>query len=156
MRVSELLSTERIRIPLTGTTKEEILRELVGLLPSAGDEAKRERILEAVLEREQQMSTGIGQGVAIPHGKTDVVETMEMAFGLASQPVDFRALDGQDCRIFFLLVSPPTMTGPHIRALAQISRVLISNSVRDELGSSADADAVLELLRREEAVDESD
>jgi mannitol/fructose-specific phosphotransferase system IIA component (Ntr-type) len=156
MRLSDLLTPDHIRIPLRAAAKEDVLRELVGLLPSASENSAREQILEAVLEREERMSTGIGQGVAIPHGKSDQVESMEMAFGLAAEPVDFQALDGEACRVFFLLVSPPGMTGPHIRALAQVSRVLISHSVREELAGAANAEEVRALLRREESLEEDD
>lgn len=106
MKLSELLTPERIRIPLLAKTKDEVLRELVSILPGIAGSEEREGILEAVLEREGRMSTGIGQGVAIPHGKTASVPGMEMAFGIASRPIDFEALDGDPVGIFFLLLSP--------------------------------------------------
>jgi len=150
MNLSDLLAPERIRVPLRSRDKEDVLRELVQLLPSASDGERAEQILEAVVEREKRMSTGIGQGVAIPHGKTDLVPGMEMAFGIASEPIDFESLDGDPCAIFFLLVSPPELTGPHIKALAQISRMLTSDAVRDELARATDPGAVLALFRRHE------
>lgn len=153
MNLSEFLGPDRIRVPLRSRQKEDVLRELVELLPSASGEDRAEQILEAVIEREKRMSTGIGKGVAIPHGKTDLVPAMEMAFGIAAEPVDFESLDGDPCAIFFLLVSPPELTGPHIKALAQISRMLTSDVVRDELAQAPDAEAVLALFRRHEAPD---
>jgi mannitol/fructose-specific phosphotransferase system IIA component (Ntr-type) len=154
MKLSDYLDAHHIRIPLRSTTKEDILRELVSLLPSATDDDRAEQLFEAVLERESRMSTGIGQGVAIPHGKCDLVQDMEVAFGVAERPIEYEALDGDPCSIFFLLVSRPELTGPHIKALAQISRMLTSDSVRDELAAADDADAVLALFRREEALAE--
>jgi fructose-specific phosphotransferase system IIA component len=151
MKLSEMLDAGRIRIPLQARTKEDALRELVGLV--TGDDGDRaETIFEAVAEREGRMSTGIGQGVAIPHGKSDLVSGMEIAFGIAAEPVDYDALDGEPVSLFFLLVSPPDRTGDHIKALAQISRLLTSDAVRDELGAAKSAGDVLDLLRREEAL----
>ncbi|MBZ0268820.1 PTS sugar transporter subunit IIA [bacterium] len=151
MKLSQLLSPERIRVRMESTAKDDVLRELVSLLPNHRDAETRTGILQAVLEREARMSTGIGQGVAIPHGKTDLVSQMEMAFGIAPAPVDYEALDGEAVDLFFLLVSPPDLSGPHIKVLAQISRMLSSDGFRDELASAASAEAVLELLRTEEA-----
>lgn len=150
MKLSEMLSPEAIRIPLHSQDKNDVLRELVALLPSAADEGVREKVHEAVLEREKRMSTGIGQGIAIPHGKCSDVDHMEIAFGLAPRPIDFDALDGAPVGIFFLLVSPPDQTGPHLKALAQISRILASDTVRRELVEAGGAEEVLGLFRREE------
>ncbi len=151
MNLSELLSVERILIPVRATRKEDVLRELVHLLPDHQAAETREGILSAILERETRMSTGIGQGVAIPHGKTELVSRMEMAFAIAEQAVDYEALDGDPVDLFFLLVSPPDLTGPHIRVLAQISRMLSSDGFRDELAAAKSPEDILTLLRREEA-----
>lgn len=150
MKLSELLPPERIRIPLESGSKEDVLRELVSLLPSSYDSVARDQILQAVLDRESRMSTGIGQGVAIPHGKSDAVQEVQMTFGLSEPPLEYDALDGEPVEIFFLLVSPPDLTGPHIKLLAQISRMLSSDSVREELVAARDAETVVEVFRREE------
>lgn len=154
MKLSELLDAQAIRIPLESRTKEDVLLELVRLLPGGDDGERTDQIHEAVAERERRMSTGIGQGVAIPHGKSDLVGGMEIAFGIAGEPVDYDALDGEPVSLFFLLVSPPDRTGDHIKALAQISRLLTSDTVRDELAAARSADDVLRLLRREEALED--
>jgi mannitol/fructose-specific phosphotransferase system IIA component (Ntr-type) len=151
MKLSQLLTPERIRVRLESTAKDDILRELVSLLPHHTNAETRTGILQAVREREARMSTGIGQGVAIPHGKTELVDGMEMAFGIAPTPVAYEALDGEAVDLFFLLVSPPDQSGPHIKVLAQISRMLSSDGFRDELAAAPSAGAVLELLRTEEA-----
>ncbi|GJM43400.1 MAG: hypothetical protein DHS20C21_02420 [Gemmatimonadota bacterium] len=150
MKLSELLTPDRIRIPLTAADKSGALRELVSLIPARSAGGDQAGILQSVLEREERMSTGIGQGVAIPHGKTELVEQMEMAFGIAAKPMDYEALDGEPVDLFFLLVSPPELTGQHIKVLAQISRMLSSDGFRDGLGRVKDAQGVLDLLRREE------
>jgi fructose-specific phosphotransferase system IIA component len=156
MKLSEMLDARSIRIPLAGRTKEEVLRELVGLVAGGDDGERAETILEAVTERERRMSTGIGQGVAIPHGKSDLVTGMEIAFGIAAEPVDYDSLDGEPVSLFFLLVSPPDRTGDHIKALAQISRLLTSDAVRDELTAARSPEEVLRLLRREEALQDEE
>lgn len=151
MRLSEKLDARRIRVPLRAKTKDEVLRELVALLPGAPDDERGERILRAILDRERRMSTGIGRGVAIPHGKSELVGDMEISFGVSTQPIDFQALDGAPCTVFFLLVSPPEMAAAHIQALAAISRMLASDSLLGELGRVADAEQARALFRREEA-----
>jgi len=155
MRLSELLTPDRIRIPLRAQDKGNALRELVSLLSDHASGDLQAGILQSILEREQRMSTGIGQGVAIPHGKTELVDRMEMAFGIATRPIEYEALDGEPVALFFLLVSPPDLTGPHIKVLAQISRMLSSDGFRDGLARVANADEVLALLRREEPAAEA-
>ncbi|MGQ0722307.1 MAG: PTS sugar transporter subunit IIA [Candidatus Eiseniibacteriota bacterium] len=152
MRLSEKLDARRIRIPHHAKTKADGLRELVTLLPGALAGARGERILGAVLDRERRMSTGIGRGVAIPHGKSELVGDMEIAFGVSPQPIDFQSLDGAPCSVFFLLVSPPEMAGAHIQALAAISRMLASDSLLGELRRVSDAEQVKALFRREETL----
>ena len=156
MKLSVLLAPERIRIPLQSTTKDDVLRELVSILPGPADSEEREGILEAVLEREGRMSTGIGQGVAIPHGKTASVPGMEMTFGIAPRPIQYEALDGDPVGIFFLLLSPPDLTGPHIQTLARISRLLSSDTFREELAAAQGPEDVLALFRREESLEGED
>jgi PTS system fructose-specific IIA component/PTS system nitrogen regulatory IIA component len=156
MKLSELLDADRIRIPLQSATKEDVLRELVSLLPGSFGSDDRESILESILDRESRMSTGIGQGVAIPHGKSPLVQGIEMTFGIAPKGIDYHALDGEPVDLFFLLVSPPDLTGPHIKALAQVARMLSSDSFRDELAEAVTADRVLELLREGEEMFEEE
>jgi mannitol/fructose-specific phosphotransferase system IIA component (Ntr-type) len=151
MNLSEILLPASVRIPLASTSKADVLRELVGLLPSAAEPTVRDSVLAAVLEREQRMSTGIGQGIAIPHGKSDRVSGMEIGFGISPRPIEFGSLDGRPVQLFFILVSRPEMTAPHIQALAQISRILSSDHLREELAAATGAAGVLDLLRREEA-----
>jgi len=148
VKLSELLTPERIRIPLASRGKDDILRELVDLL-GKGPEAA-DSVLSAVLERERRMPTGIGRGVAIPHGKSPHVSGLEVTFGISPQPVEYGSVDREPVRVFFLLASPPDQTGPHIRALAQISRMLSSDAFQDELLAARTPDDVRALLRREE------
>jgi PTS system fructose-specific IIC component len=154
MKLSELLSTDRIRIPLRSTTKTDVLREMITLVPGRDDAEVREQLLQAVLDRESRMSTGIGRGVAIPHGKCDLVDRMEVAFGVAPRPLDYESLDGEPVSLFFLLLSPPDAAGPHIKVLAQISRLLSSDDLREGLIQAGTPAEALEMIRGEERDDD--
>ncbi len=150
MKLTELLTADRIRIPLASDTKEDVLRELVSMLPAHHEPDVQEQLLGAVLDREGRMSTGIGMGVAIPHGKSELVDGMEVTFGISRSPIEYASLDGEPVRVFFLLLSPPDHAGPHIKTLARISRMLSTDGLRDGLASVKNAEQALELFRREE------
>jgi nitrogen PTS system EIIA component len=144
--LSDLLSPERVKVPLVSHSKDEVLRELVLLaMPSAG-EAALERIVRAVLDREKLLSTGIGSGIAIPHGRTSEVEELILTAGVAPEPIAFDALDGKPVSLFFLLLGPDSAAGAHVRALGRISRVLRHESVRDDLSHAPDAESFLQRL----------
>ena len=148
MLLTDLLTIERIKIPLQARTKDEILRELVGVLGGAGENAD---ILRAVREREAVLSTGIGSGVAIPHGKSPVVPSLIMAAGTTTSPIEFDSLDGQPVRLFFLLIGPETAAGPHIKALSRISRLVRRDDARDRLIGSKSAEEFFRALQEAEA-----
>lgn len=133
MLLTDLLTLERIKIPLQASTKEDVLRELVQVLTRNDGVDEPEEVLRAVREREAVLSTGIGNGVAIPHGKSAMVPELMMAAGRTASPVEFDSLDGQPVRLLFMLVGPETAAGPHIKALSRISRLIRNDSVRDLL-----------------------
>jgi mannitol/fructose-specific phosphotransferase system IIA component (Ntr-type) len=149
--LTELLSIERIKIPLESQNKDDLLRELVNVAagPGASD---REDLLRAVREREAVLSTGIGHGVAIPHGKSSAVNDLRMAAGRSARPVDFDALDGEPVSLFFLLVGPESAAGPHIKALSRISRLVRKDEVREKLVAARDAAEFLDALREAESL----
>jgi fructose PTS system EIIBC or EIIC component len=149
--LTELLTVDRIKIPLEATTKDDLLRELVGVLGHVRRGDEREEILRAVRERESVLSTGIGHGVAIPHGKSAAISELRMAAGRVAAPVDFDALDGQPVELLFLLVGPETAAGPHIKALSRISRIVRRDEVRDRLIAAPTADEFLRALQEAEA-----
>jgi mannitol/fructose-specific phosphotransferase system IIA component (Ntr-type) len=152
VNLTQVLTPAQVRVPLASRTKPAVLRELVALLPSAKTPHLQEQILESVLEREAKMSTGIGQGVAIPHGRSELVSDMEMAFGISSVPIEFDSMDGKPVEIFFLIVTTPSKAGAHLQALARISRLLASETFRVGLTQAGSAEGVLELFRREESL----
>ena len=146
MNLKKPLTVETIRLDLKGATKEAILAEMVDLLVASGHIRDRDAVLKAVLEREKRMSTGMQNGIAIPHGKTDSVDCLVAALGIKRAGVDFGALDGQPSNIFVMTVSPDSRTGPHIQFLAEISRPLNDASVRAKLLAATSPDEVLHLL----------
>ncbi|HSJ09562.1 MAG TPA: PTS sugar transporter subunit IIA [Longimicrobiales bacterium] len=149
--MTELLTLERIKIPLEATTKEDLLRELVDVVAGSGGMPDPEEVLRAVREREAVLSTGIGHGVAIPHGKSGAVSNLRMAAGRAATPVDFDALDGQPVSLFFLLVGPESAAGPHIKALSRISRLVRKDEVRERLGAARTSEEFMHALQEAES-----
>ncbi|HET7586232.1 MAG TPA: PTS sugar transporter subunit IIA [Gemmatimonadaceae bacterium] len=152
MLLSELLSVDRVKVPLDSRTKNDVLRELVGLVTAGRAPADVEAILAAVNERERVLSTGIGSGVAIPHGKTPYIDQLILAAGVSAVPIDFDALDGAPVRVFFLLVGPESASGAHVKALSRISRLLRRDRLREELAATPSPEAFLQVIRRSEAL----
>jgi PTS system fructose-specific IIC component len=149
--LTELLSAERIRVPLASKSKDAVLEELVGVLEQAGVVDDPAVTLRAVRQREEVLSTGIGSGVAIPHGKSDGVSALAMAAGVAAEPMDFASPDGQPVRIFFLLVGPESAAGLHVKALSRISRLVRREETRERLAAAATPAAFMAIVEEAEA-----
>lgn len=150
MKITEFLDVKGIHLDLRASEKQDILKELVDVLAEVKDIGDKKLILKALLEREGLGSTGIGQGIAIPHGKTDKVKELISVLAISKQGVNFEALDGEPVYIFFLLVAPKDAAGPHLKALAQISRMLRDTYFCDLLRRCESAEQVYELIRKEE------
>ncbi len=145
--LSGLLVPERVRIPLTSADKESILAELVELaVGSRGLEDLRAEVLEAVRDRERVLSTGIGEGIAVPHAKCNGLDDMIAAAGVSREPVEFGALDGEPVQLFFLLVGPDAAAGSQVRALSRISRLTRDKATRARLLAAGDADRFLHAI----------
>jgi fructose-specific phosphotransferase system IIA component len=151
MLLSELLTADAVNPRLKAAGKRDAVAELVGLLESAHGVDSRGEILDRVLRREAMMSTGIGNGVAIPHGKARAVERMMAACAVSPAGVDFEAVDGEPAHLFILLVSPESVGTPHVKVLANISRLLKEESVRRSLREADSAGTFLAALRAAEA-----
>jgi len=149
VRLSELIPASQIRIDLPATTKREAIEALVDLLPLP-DPARRGEVVAAVLEREAALSTGIGRGLAVPHGKTSAVPRLMASFGTIPGGLPFDAVDGEPCRLFILLVADPDGSGPHVRALAQVARVLNQEKAKRALTAARTAEDVLAVFREDE------
>ena len=152
MKIMEFLSKKAIVPDIKSAKKEEVIKELVDALVNAGDIEKRHRnkLIEALMARESLGSTAIGQGIAIPHAKLDCVDKLVAAFGLSRKGVDFDSLDGEPAHIFFLLVAPQDSAGPHLKALARISRLLKDKYFRDNLRICSDDKAVVKIISQED------
>lgn len=150
MKIIDFLNPRAISANLKSTDKEGVIGELVDLLVKVKEIKNRDEIIKALLEREALGSTGIGQGIAIPHAKSDSVKDLVAAFGLSRKGVNFDALDGERVYIFFLLVAPTDSAGPHLKALARISRLLKDKYLRQTLRSAEDERGVLRIIREED------
>lgn len=151
MLLSELLSEAAVTPRLKSADKREAVAELVALLESAHGLESRGEILDRVLRREAMMSTGIGNGVAIPHGKARAVDRMIAACAISPAGIDFDAVDAEPAHLFILLVSPESVGTPHVKVLANISRLLKEESVRRTLRDATSAAAFLSALKSAEA-----
>ena len=152
MKIMDFLNERAIICDLKAQTKEGVIRELVGVLVAAGAVKDKdvELILDILKNREALGSTGIGQGVAIPHGKTNAIPQLVGAFGVSKTGVDFSSLDGTPAHLFFLLMAPEDSAGPHLKALARISRLLKDRHFRDSLKQARDEKTMLKILADED------
>ena len=150
MKLTDLLDTDVIKVPLENTTKETVIGELVDLLAANKKVMDRNLVYQAVLDREKVMSTGVGDSVAIPHCKSEAVSDVVVAFGVAQHGIDFQSIDEKPVRLVFLLVATPDATGPHLKILSRVSRLLNKRDLRDNLLQAGSADDVLALIHQEE------
>ena len=152
MKMMDFLSPEAICANLQATDKKEAIKELVGLLIKAGEikEKDKDKVVKVLLEREALGSTGIGQGIGIPHGKFGGVRRLVGACGLSRKGIDFESLDGEVVYIFFLLVAPEDSAGPHLKALARISRLLKDKFFREMLRGAKDEKALVKVIKQED------
>ena len=150
VKIAELLDPVAIVADLKGTGKEEVLAELTDSLINAHPSLKRDEVIRVLLEREQLGSTGIGEGVAIPHGKLKKIDRQLIAFGLSRKGVDFDAMDGKPARLFFLLIAPEDSVGIHLKTLARISKLLKASLVRERLQTATDRLQMHRIIAEEE------
>ncbi len=150
MILTQILQPTCVKVPLESKDKESAISELVDLLDAERLLLDKSEALEAVMTREKTRSTGIGSGIAIPHGKCKAVKELVMAIGIAHEKIDFASIDGKPVGIIILLVSPLDQTGPHIQALARISRLMINEEFKQSLENATSAEQVYELLSNEE------
>ncbi len=147
MALIDLIQENVVKIPIESTFKDDIIREMVNVLAAAGKIAEPEEACRAVLDRERRGSTGLGEGVAVPHGKTPAVKKLTMALGVSPKGVDFAALDGKPSHLFFLILAPPDQSGPHIEALAEIARLCRSKAFCRTLIEARNAKEAVELFQ---------
>jgi len=146
MRLADYLQPEHIKIDLQGTTKFQIIEELITLLDENQALSDAHLALQDVLAREGYLSTGLESGLAIPHAKTDGAKGMTIALGIKKEGVDFDSLDGKPANLIFLVLSPRTTSGPHIQTLAVISRSLKEQKTREALLQAASVQDVSDII----------
>ncbi len=150
MKICDILKPENIISEFQSREKEGLINELIDLFK--GDKRIRdiETVRKAVLDREKIMSTGVGKGFAIPHGKTNGVNEIVAGFGKTSQPMDFNALDGKPVNLVFLLVGKENLVGPHIKLLSRISRMMNKDEFRENLAKAKTSDEIFDIFCNEE------
>lgn len=150
MRLSDILKPENIQVGIPASSKLDVITGLVNLLASNGEVGEAKKVLESVLERENTRTTGIGNGLAIPHGKSPGTDHLVMAIGKPATPIDFHSIDGRPVTIVWMLISPPDQSGMHIKALAAISRLMTGDKFRYAINNAATAEELFEIVRKQE------
>jgi fructose-specific phosphotransferase system IIA component len=150
MHITSILEEPFIAIRLPATTKEEALNAMVDMFRDSPKIIDLEKIRASILERERIMSTGVGHGFAIPHGKTAALTDIIAAFAITEQPIYFQALDGEPVQLIFMLVGKETHVGTHLKLLSRVSRLMNSEEFRHQLLAAKSSEEVMELFNQEE------
>ncbi len=150
MKMLDFLDKDAITTDIVSTKKEDVINELVNLLSKVHPIKDKKSLIDTLMNREQLGSTGIGQGIGIPHAKSGAVKELVAALGISHTGVDFDSLDGESTHIFLLLVAPEDAAGPHLKALAKISRMLQDKFIRDSLISAKNKDIIFDIVRQED------
>ncbi len=146
MNLGDVLHKDLVKVPLKGATKKQIIEELVDLLVTRRQLTNGDEILKAVYQREELGSTGLVDGIAIPHAKTDAVNEVYVVVGISSAPVPFEAQDGEDCSYFFLVLAPSDLASAHIEILSAIARTTSSSSFKRILKTVKSPEDLYELF----------
>jgi PTS system nitrogen regulatory IIA component len=150
MKILDILDKECIIPELLSRTKEEVLEELTRALLDCKAHLDKEALVEVLLERERLGSTGIGDGIAIPHGKVQDLDELVLSFGRSTQGIEFDSMDGRPTHLFFLLIAPENSAGIHLRALAKISRLLKSSHFRQRLLEAETEEELFQVIQEED------
>jgi len=151
MKIDDILKKDSIIANLVGTNKEEVLREITDFLQNQGMIKDKETLLNTLMEREKLGSTGIGENVAIPHGKSDELSQITTVFGRSLNGLDFESLDQKPVHFVCMVIAPSNSTGQHLKALARISRIFKNQNLRDGILKLEDADQIYSLLLEEDS-----
>ena len=151
MRISEFLSPEAVIAELASSSKQGVLAELCEPLAKAQPGLQRERLVDVLVQREKLGSTGIGEGVAIPHGKLSDLSRLVASFGVSHGGVNFEAIDGKPTHLFFALLAPENSAGIHLKALARISRLFKNPQFRQAILAAGNAGEIYQLITAEDS-----
>ncbi len=150
MPLYEQIEKKTVKIPLKSRRKNDVLKELVKILKDSGKVKDSKSALAAVLKREDLASTGLGEGIAVPHAKTTAVDTLTIAVGLSPKGIDFDSIDDEPAHIFFLILAPPDQTGPHLQALTSIAQMNKNKEFCREILQMKSSADVVELFTRQQ------
>ena len=151
MKIAEFLRPESVISELASSSKADVLKELSGSLAKSNPAILPARLASVLEDRERLGSTGIGEGVAIPHGKLAGLPNLSASFGVSRGGIDFEAIDGKRTHLFFALVAPENSAGLHLKALARISRLFKNGSFRDAILAAKSSEEIYSLIAREDA-----
>ncbi|MGD6780361.1 PTS fructose transporter subunit IIABC [Sutcliffiella horikoshii] len=150
MKITDLLTKDTVTLQLRSGTKPEVIRELIESLDRAGKLADKKKYEEAILAREAQSTTGIGEGIAIPHAKTNAVKTPAIAFGVAKDGVDYESLDGQPSQLFFMIAASEGANNEHLETLSRLSSMLMDMEFRTALLNASTKEEIISLIDKKE------
>ena len=150
MKILDILAVDSIVPELKGRTKKLVLEELIDAAKQNKSDIDSDRLMKVLLERERLGSTGIGDGIAIPHGKLKDIEDLVLSFGRSAEGIDFESMDGKPVHLFFLLVAPEACAGIHLRALAKIARLLKNGTVRKRLAKVDNREDIFSIIQQED------
>ena len=150
MKISDILNAGVIAVNLEAADKEDALKNVIALAANSEKILDINKVSETIHEREKLVSTGVGKGFAIPHGKTDAISDIVAAFAITKDPIDFDSIDGEPVRFIFLLVGKETLLNTHIKLLSRISRLMNKDEFRDKLLEAKTSEEVLNIFREEE------
>ena len=150
MKITSILTEDLIKVNIPGETKEDVINAIIDLAASSQKIKDVDKVRQAIFEREKIMSTGVGKGFAIPHGKTDAVTDIVAAFGVTENPIDYQSLDHEPVRLLFLLIGKDSLVGAHIKLLSRISRLMNKEELRSRLLQADNSAEILQILKEEE------
>lgn len=150
MKISEILSPEVIAVGLDVSDKDDSIQKVINLAARSGKIVDLEKVTRTIFEREKLVSTGVGKGFAIPHGKTDAISDITAAFAITKKPVDFDSIDGEPVSFIFLLIGKENLLNTHIKLLSRISRLMNKDEFRDKLSEAKTSEEVLNIFKEEE------
>jgi len=150
MKITSILTEDLIKVNLSGDSKEDVINAIIDLASVSHKIKDIDKVRHAIFEREKIMSTGVGKGFAIPHGKTDAVSDIVAAFAVTEKPIDYQSLDHEPVRLLFLLIGKDSLVGAHIKLLSRISRLMNKEELRVKLLQASSAPDILSILKEEE------
>jgi fructose-specific phosphotransferase system IIA component len=150
MKISDILSTDVIAVNMDVADKEDSIKKILNLASASNKIIDLNKVSQTIFEREKLVSTGVGKGFAIPHGKTDAISEVVAAFAITKEPIDFDSIDGEPVRFIFLLVGKENLLNTHIKLLSRISRLMNKDEFREKLLEAKTSEEVLDIFKEEE------